>query len=65
MTVVDVVFYCEISTILALTMKNDDHLASNNPNINRWYLEMKAVKGMANLDSKLAEIVARFDLGDK
>ena len=65
MTVVDVVFYCEISTILALTMKTDDDLASNNPYINKWYLEMKAVKGMAELDRELAEIVAKFELADK
>lgn len=31
MTVVDVLFYCEISTILALTLKKDEDLGANNP----------------------------------
>lgn len=34
MTVVDVLFYSEISTILSLTQKSGDDLATNNPNIN-------------------------------
>ena len=65
MTVVDVLFYCEISTILSLTLKTDDDLAVNNPNINKWYLRMKAVNGMSELDTKLAEIVKKHDLAEK
>ena len=65
MTVVDIVLYCEISTILALTLKKDDDLATNNPHINKWYLRMKAVNGMADLDKELAEIVSKYDLTDK
>ncbi len=63
MTVIDIVLYCEISTILALTLKKDDNLATNNPHINKWYLRMKGVNGMADLDRELAEIVAKYGLG--
>ena len=65
MTVVDVLFYCEISTILALTLKKDEDLGANNPNINTWYLKMKAVNGMAELDKELADIVDKFGLAEK
>jgi hypothetical protein len=65
MTVVDVLFYCEISTILSLTLKSDEDLAANNPNINKWYLRMKAVNGMSELDGKLTEIVKKHSLAEK
>jgi glutathione S-transferase len=65
MTVVDVLFYCEISTVLSLTLKSEDELGANNPNINTWYLRMKTVPGMAELDNELADIVKKFDLAEK
>ena len=65
MTVVDVLFYCEISTILSLTLKSGEDLGGNNPNINKWYLRMKGVEGMHKLDEELAEIVKKFDLAEK
>jgi hypothetical protein len=65
MSVVDVLFYCEISTILALTLKSDEDLGSNNPNINKWFLRMRHVDGMAELDKELADIITKFDLAEK
>jgi glutathione S-transferase len=65
MSVVDVLFYCEISTILALTLKSDEDLGANNPNINKWYLRMKHVDGMSELDHELGEIITKFDLAEK
>jgi hypothetical protein len=65
MSVVDVLFYCEISTILALTLRSGEDLGTNNPNINKWYLRMKGVTGMKELDHELAEIVNKFDLAEK
>jgi len=64
-TVVDVLFYCEISTILMLTLKSDDDLGSNNPNINKWFNLMKHTEGMTELDHELAEIIKKFDLAEK
>jgi len=65
MTVVDVLFYSEISTILALTLKSGDDLGTNNPNINKWHLRMRAVPGMAEMDHELDEIIKKFDLAEK
>lgn len=65
MSVVDVLFYCEISTIFSLTLKSEEEMGANNPNINRWYLRMKGVNGMNELDHELAEIVTKFDLAEK
>ena len=65
MTVVDVLFYCEISTILALTLKSEEDLGANNPNINKWFLRMKHVDGLNELDQELNNIIKRFDLAEK
>lgn len=65
MTVVDVVLYCEIATILALTLKSEDELSQNNQLIYKWVLRMKAVEGMAPLDAELQAIIEKYDLAEK
>ena len=56
MTVVDVLFYCEISTILRLSLGKLD-LGNTNPHLNEWFKRMQTVPGMADLDKELVDIV--------
>jgi glutathione S-transferase len=65
MTVVDVLLYCEISTILALTSKSEGDLRNNNPNIHKWFLRMRQVDSLNDLDKELTNIINRFDLAEK
>jgi len=64
MTIVDVLFYCEISTILSLSHGKTD-LGADNHALNTWFHTMKATKGMAALDGELSDIVTKFDLAEK
>jgi glutathione S-transferase len=65
MTVVDVLFYCEIANILSLTLKAEENLSQNNPHINDWYQRIKALPSIQALDKELASIVQKFDLAEK
>ena len=65
LTVVDIVFYCEIATIMALTNPADGaQLISAMPHIHEWQQRVSAVEGMADLDKKLQAIVVKFNLAE-
>lgn len=59
-TIADIQYYCEISTIVALTKKEIS--ANEYPNLAVWYNEkISKYPDMMNLDKKLKEIVDKFN----
>lgn len=59
-TIADIQYYCEISTIVALTKKEIS--SGEYPNLSIWYNEkMSKLPDMMNLDRKLKEIVDKFN----
>lgn len=65
MSVVDILIYSEISTILALTLKSEEEIAANHPEIDKWIKRMKQVDGIKDLDHELEEIIKRYGLAEK
>ena len=63
-TVVDILFYCEISTIIALT-RSGENLGEHNRNVTEWFKRMKTIEGLPKLDSEMSELINKFDLAEK
>lgn len=60
-TIADIQYYCEISTILNLTKKELDD--AQYPSLSRWYNERcSSIPEITNSDKKLREIIAKYNL---
>lgn len=60
-TIADIQYYCEISTILNLTKKDLDE--AQYPSLSQWYTQRCSVlPEIINSDKKLREIIAKYNL---
>ena len=59
-TIADIQYYCEISTLLALTKKELDE--GQYPNLGRWYQISSQIPEITQTDKKLKEIIAKYNL---
>lgn len=60
-SIADIQYYCEISTILNLLKKDLDE--ATYPSLSKWYSERcSAIPEIVHSDNKLKEIIAKYNL---
>jgi len=58
-TIADIQYYCEISTIVALTRKDISEV--DFPHLYNWYHSMAEVSELVDLDKKLAAVILKYN----
>lgn len=59
-SIADIQYYCEISTILNLLKKDLDE--QTYPNLSRWSERCSSIPEIANNDAKLRDIISKYNL---